>query len=114
MKNFIYVIIMTFYITSSYAGSEGSGKITKIGGQMKNGVPMAYFGLETPATVKPDCSHHKNYHYGVDLSTEEGKAVYALILSAHAQGLKLQVGGSGLCLPSFDVEMVQYWYFWGK
>lgn len=55
----------------------------------------------------PNCQTVPN-QWAIDLSTASGKAIYALILSAQAQGKEIVVVGQNFCTVWPDRESIDY------
>ena len=111
MKSIIkkIVIIGSLIITSnSYAGAIGSGKITQIGGQLP-GQSAIYFGINPAPSSRAACSTNNDYHFVIDPTTEAGKVLYSMLLTAKSTNKTIVVNGTGNCILGQPMEAVNYW-----
>lgn len=94
-------IIVSSVVSTAYAGS-GSGKITLIYAHEKNdGAGVIMFAVQNHTGAPSQCPSHE---WAFDANTDQGKAMYSLLLSAAAQGKPVQVKGAGDCAAWSDRE----------
>ncbi|WP_198527632.1 hypothetical protein [Xanthomonas sp. SHU 199] len=86
---------------SAWAG-DGAGKVIQV---MAHTQDVVFFTLDGPHTNPPACS---STPWSLSLATNSGRAQYALILSAVAQGKPVTVHGTGDCSAWGDRETVAY------
>lgn len=92
----------------SDASAYGVGTITAIGG-MGFGTNTVYFGISPAPTGRAGCNSHANYQFIIDISTDSGKALYSMILSASATNTPVAIQGAGTCPSGTTAESVSYW-----
>lgn len=103
MRNVITLIIC-FVVTANFAwAGDSSGKVQHIMVH-KGDVVMFSAGIHNN---KPSCST-VGEHWALSLSTENGKAMYAMLLSATAQGKTINVKGEDVCNAWGDRESPKY------
>lgn len=78
--------------TPAQAGSA-NGKVKRLMAHVHN---VVFFDLDGESTGRPACSTQST-QWALSLTTNTGKAMYALLLSAHAQGKAVGVQGTGAC-----------------
>lgn len=111
------ILVLAIAILTSvfcYGSDQVSGKIKKIGGQLTAQAPIVYFGLDQEPANRPPCSTHPEYHYIIDVSTDEGKALYSMLLASEVMGRAVTMKGAGNCIANQPMEAVSYWYFWSS
>lgn len=103
MKNltFIFTLILISFATTS--GETPSGLIRQI---MVHSGDIVIFNAGEHSN-KPECSTVGS-DWALSLSSEKGKAMYALLLSASAQGLPITVIGENACNAWGDRESPHY------
>jgi hypothetical protein len=97
--SFIFLFCIPLF---GYAGT-GSGQVEHI---MVHTGDVIMFSVEEHLD-KPSCSTQA-HHWALSLSTETGKAMYALLLSAAAQGQEVVITGDGECNAWGDRESPAY------
>ncbi len=96
--------------TNVFAGANGNGKITQIGGQVE--APSSiYFGIDPVPSGRASCNTGNDYQFVIDPSTPEGKAMYSALLTASSTGKNIIVQGTGNCDLGQPMETVSYWVF---
>ncbi len=108
MLKIIFLSVLCFISINSYASDTATGKITRIGGQM-TGAGSIYFGIETEPENRPECSTHGIYYYVFDPTTEKGKSMFTLLLTAKSLGHKISVHGTGECILGQPMEEISFW-----
>ncbi len=108
IKKIIPLALLAFSTVVS-ASDTATGKITRIGGGMSGATPSIYFGLDSEPSNRPACSSHNVYYYVLDPTTDEGKSLYTLLLSAKSMGHKIAVNGTGNCALGQPMESVSFW-----
>ncbi len=103
MKYLLTLIFVTISF-SCFAGNS-SGKVVRI---MVHHGDVVIFDIGAH-NDKPDCSTVNN-DWALSLSSEKGRAMYALLLSAAAQGQTVSVHGEGVCNAWADRESPKYMY----
>jgi len=104
----VLALVNIIFSASIYAGAIGSGKVEMIGGQ-PHGQVSVYFGINPPPTNKAPCNTHSNYHFVFDPTTDGGKALYSMLLTAEASDKTIRVNGTGNCILGLPMEEVNYW-----
>lgn len=95
------VIIINSAISTAYAGM-GSGKVTKIYAHEKNGgAGVIMFAVQNHNNAPSQCPGHE---WAFDVNTDQGKAMYSLLLAAASQGKPVTVKGAGDCAAWGDRE----------
>ena len=104
MKSFLIILLLMFMWSNAIAGT-GSGKVTRIYAHPKftNGVDtgVILFNVEIHNDAPASCPGSE---WAFNADTEHGKAMYALLLSAAAQGKPVYVRGAGDCADWGDRE----------
>ena len=94
---FITAVLLSFFVSAG----DGSGKVTRIYAlQKNNGLGVIMFAVQNHSTP-PICSSHE---WAFDVNNDQGKAMYALLLSAASQGKSVVVKGAGDCSAWGDRE----------
>ena len=102
---YFYCILIVFFGSPVYAGdSEGTVNLLLPITANADGVVFLSTSPSTH-TNKPACSTVGN-EWALSLAGGSGKAVYAMLLSAQAQGLKIHVYGAGNCNVWGDRESI--------
>ncbi|WP_218419955.1 hypothetical protein [Alteromonas lipotrueae] len=101
MKSLVLIIIITFYSTWCFGGN-GSGKISRIYAHEKNnGDGVIMFAVEIHENPPEACPGHE---WAFDASTNTGKAMYSLLISAAIQKTPVVINGAGDCGAWHDRE----------
>lgn len=101
-KNLIFIVLMSLSI-SVFAIGNSTGPVTVPLLGAINGV--FYFKAGTPAS-QPSCVTILGQPWVLNLKTDGGKAAYAMLLSAMAQGKTVTIYGNGTCDLWGDRETV--------
>lgn len=96
------VALVAAFVEPAVAGGS-SGTVTMVMAHAGN-IVMFDAGVHTE---KPACSVVGN-QWALSLSTDDGKAKYAMLLAAAAQNKKVSVYGTGLCSAWPDRETPLY------
>lgn len=100
MKDYLIAVLFLIFSSFTYAGT-GSGKVSKIMVHEKsNGLGVIMFLVEKHEN-RPKCAV---YGWAFDANTDLGKAMYAMLLSAAAQGKPVNVYGTNDCVAWGDRE----------
>lgn len=102
MKKLVAALLFAF-TSSSFAVGTASGDVNYVFVHSPN---VLMFQVGTTVSTPPTCSTQNQW--AVKLDTTLGKNLYALLLSAQAQGRNVQVYGSGVCDAWPDRER-PYW-----
>ncbi|MES9880669.1 MAG: hypothetical protein ABW185_07290 [Sedimenticola sp.] len=97
MSKIIIILLFTFITSNAFAfGSINDAKITKIRVD-GNGHAMIFFDKDK--TREPATCVHSAYvrAFGIDASTDGGKAVLSMALAAKATGTLVVAHGKGIC-----------------
>ncbi|MGH8602101.1 MAG: hypothetical protein ACREXR_04790 [Gammaproteobacteria bacterium] len=89
---------------SGATAGNGSGKVVHL---IAHAGDIVMFKLDESHTGKPACSSNE---WALSLSTHSGRAMYALLLSAHSQGKRVVVQGADACSAWSDREAPIYIY----
>ena len=103
MKIFCVVIALVSFMSASAVAGDSSGKVTHLMAYSGNVVMFAAGQHNNP----PPCSTVGN-HWALSLNSETGKAMYAMLLSAAAQGHTVNVFGENACSAWGDRESPMY------
>ncbi len=104
----IIVAIAALLVTAvlagpSYAVGLGTGKITKISASGGTN----YVAIHTTSyTGYPACATGLRFY--VDLTSQAGKDVYALAMTAMVSGTDVEIGGTGTCPSGMTGESISY------
>lgn len=90
------------------AAAYGTGQVTQIGGQ-GFGPNTVYFGIAPAPVNRASCNSHGTYQFILDMSTADGRALYAMLMAAVNTSSIISVQGSGTCPSGASVETVSYW-----
>ena len=101
MKNVIFIVGLLLLSFQCLAGTS-TGLISVIVVNAQDQVLV----LAGPISGSPECATFERFV--VDLSTENGKAMYSLILSAQAQSKKIRILGKNVCNVRSNAESIQY------
>jgi hypothetical protein len=106
MKNLISILIGLTCALLHLNGNAGSssGAVTMM---IVNSSNFLFFTAGTKSN-SPSCGN--NNQWALNLSTPTGRSIYALILSAQAQGKVLYIVGNGTCNGWGDREDVLFAY----
>ena len=102
MLRVLPLVVLSCCASSAMAGSS-VGTVTKIWAHERD-VVMFAAGLHSG---EPSC-RTKSDEWSVSLATASGKAMYALLLTAQAQGGSITVEGTQACTAWSDRETVRY------
>ncbi|MBB5986668.1 hypothetical protein [Sphingobium lignivorans] len=105
LASFVMVIMGLCTATSGVASTSAQGYVLAIT-QIRQG-PFI-FSQNGTRTAQPSCSTLNRW--AVDTSTDAGKAMVAIILSAYSMRKKVVIQGTGDCSTWFDSEAVDYLY----
>lgn len=100
--NILALCLVLLFSSFSVQAGNGSGKVTQL---MPHAGDVVFFSLGGEHANPPKCS---STAWSISLSTHTGRAMYALLLSAHTQGLRVQVQGTGDCSAWPDRETAHY------
>jgi len=108
MKKIKLVMLLTLLLSSSnlFAAGVGTGKINFLAVNDFAQVQVET-SIQNGNAVKPECSTD-NDRFVADLNTEQGKAMFSILLAAQAQGLNVIIGGKNNCNVRDGVETIQY------
>jgi hypothetical protein len=97
----IIAVLILLLSSNVYAGTS-TGKITILGVN-KYDQALVFAGEITDA---PECSSWGRFV--ADLSTNHGRAMYSMMLTARAQGKQIRIVGQNICNVRVDAESIQY------
>lgn len=97
-------MVVLIALSPARAGSSYLGNITEIFAYPSNAATF-FFITDGTRVSPPSCATVPN-RWVIDVSSPSGQAAAALVLSAKAQGKKVQVQGSGNCGLWSDTETV--------
>lgn len=104
MKQVISLFLVSLCLSSVlYAGESHGGKVVSL---MVHQGDVVIFDVGQHSN-RPDCSVIGN-QWALSLQTDTGKSMYALLLSAAAQGQVVYVKGTGTCNAWGDRESPSY------
>lgn len=103
LKKFFLSMFLIFGCTQ-YAGAGTSGGVVTL--LMAHAHDIVIFSAGTHER-KPSCSVI-NDEWALSLTTPTGKAMYAILLLAKAQGKTVSVQGTGVCTAWLDRETPMY------
>ena len=92
------------FVTPAMAGG-GTGVISNVTVNSGGGNNVAFMTL-TPVSGQPACA--TTGRFAISLTANGGQAALALILTAHSQGKKVIVVGTGACDVWGDSETLNY------
>lgn len=96
------LIIATLVASAPASAGNESGRIDQL---MAHPGDVVMFSLDGEHLNKPACSTEP---WALSLSTHTGRAMYALLLTAQAQGKQVYVQGAGDCSSWGDREAPLY------
>jgi hypothetical protein len=96
----LVALILGLCSFSALAGS-GAGTVTVLRAHSSD---IIMFKLSGGHVGKPACATATSDSWALSLTTHTGRAMYALLLSAQAQGKGVQVSGTGDCSAWPDRE----------
>jgi hypothetical protein len=105
VKKILCVCAAMLVSNVSLAAGTASGLVTQT---LLGTAGILIFKVGTSATGQPSCS--AGGEWALQLDTSAGKGTYALLLTAVAQGLTINVVGDGTCGVWGDRETVSYLY----
>jgi hypothetical protein len=88
---------------TSFAGSVSSATITRLAIYQQIG-SFLFISVDQPVNAKPACSTNTGFQFAIPLSTEIGRQTMALLLSARAAQISVDLAGSGSCDLYSNVE----------
>jgi hypothetical protein len=104
----VLIIFSIFFSIQSFAGQQ-SGTVSTLIVRASDG--LVYFTVKgAPIANAPSCATH-GYWMIKDENSNVGKQQYALILSAHATGKRINISGMNTCSrwgDGEDVNSIQY------
>ncbi|WP_369935751.1 hypothetical protein [Xanthomonas tesorieronis] len=95
-------VSIIFMLPFSASAGDASGKVAQL---MVHSQDVVFFGLDGPYKNAPACS---STSLALSLATQTGRAQYAMLLSASAQGKVVYVHGTGNCAVWGDRETADY------
>lgn len=103
MRNWLVVLVFLFLsvCSRSVMAGSGAGKVMVLRAHAHD---VIMFGLSGGHASRPTCAAAVSDSWALSLSTHTGRAMYALLLSAQAQGKSVQVSGAGDCSAWPDRE----------
>ena len=113
LSNLIKVVMiwMTLILSGqSFAGSGGGFVEKIIVHTTTDGIGVVMFTSESNANKAACSTTNEGRDWAFSLATEQGKAMYALLLSAQAQHKAINVLGKDLCVAWHDREEPNYIY----
>jgi hypothetical protein len=107
MRIFCFLMIVLF--SPMVYGGQGDGKITKIAVHEKgDGLGVVMFSTENNSGKASCSTAYGGAEWAFGADTEQGKAMYSLLLTAAASGRDIVVEGKGDCLDWFDRERPRF------
>lgn len=105
MKGILQMVLglAAMFSWSAAMAGDGAGKVIQL---MAHTGDIVIFSLDGGHTGRPACSAPGTW--ALSLSTQSGRAMYALLLSAQSQGKQVSVHGTGACGAWGDREEPQY------
>lgn len=109
MRNWLTVLVFLFLgvCSPSVLAGSGAGKVTFLRAHSSD---IIMFGLSGGHVGKPTCATAASDSWALSLTTHTGRAMYAMLLSAQAQGKGVQVSGAGGCSAWADREAPTWIY----
>ncbi|MDQ1091374.1 hypothetical protein QE400_000787 [Xanthomonas sacchari] len=103
-NKFCSVLAVSIFCVLPFSASagDGAGKVIQV---IAHSHDVVFFTLDGPHTNAPACS---STPWSLSLTTNSGRAQYALLLSAVAQGKAVTVHGTGDCSAWGDRETAEY------
>ncbi|MGI9573802.1 hypothetical protein ACRYJU_06905 [Alloalcanivorax xenomutans] len=111
MKIFVAALAVVILPVQAVAGTAAgyiTGLMAHSGGE-DSGPGVFMFTLDGDRNNAPSCStENGGKDWAMSLESEAGRAMYALVLSAHAQGKRIYVTGTGHCNSWGDREQPEW------
>lgn len=112
MRTLVFGVLAIFVLPSVAAAGGVIGNITGViahSGDGGNGSGLFMFSVEGQRSGAPSCNTaNEGKDWAMSLESEAGRAMYALVLSAHAQGKRIYVTGTGHCDSWGDREQPEW------
>lgn len=105
-KSLLSVILLVF-VSSVTASEVNPGKVTKVLTGPAYGSKVL-ISVEPKPTGLPECATNAWYDYAFDTTTEEGKAVLSLVLTAYTANKNIWIGGLNQCQQFNGVEDLKH------
>lgn len=100
-------LILSMLVSTGAISGSGSGKVISIyAHRSSNDQGVIMFKTEYASDMASCSTIHNEWAFPAD--TDEGKAMYALLLSAATSGLNVTVDGSGECDAWGDRESLKW------
>jgi hypothetical protein len=94
MSRFVFLLIGLMSTFVNADSSVWNAKITHI--MQDAGYPeFMFIDIDKEPSNRPDCHTHPRYEYVVDLTTDFGKRVQSLVLSAYMASQNVHILGAG-------------------
>jgi hypothetical protein len=97
---------LSFMSPRASAGEAANVRITSMAMAVNNGNHV-YIQVSASPAGRPTCASHNFFHYTLALDTAAGRSLYAILLSAEAQGTLLHLSGYNLCTQDSTVESLR-------
>ena len=108
-----FLINCLFLLTPvAYAGSSGNTTIERLIVAHNFSPARAYVDVLGAVTGQASCHTPPDWDFMLDISTAEGRAVYATLLAAMLQKKTIRVIGDGVCTIASNYEDVRYVYIY--
>jgi len=95
-------------IQSAYAGGAVEGKVKKIAIDRTYTTAKAFVTVAGDKSNTPACHTNRSWSFALPLVTDLDRAVYSMLLSAHATGKTALLEGRGLCDVHSSIETLTY------
>lgn len=104
-----YLMILALLFSSAALAGSGSGKVTTLFVHDKNnGAGVIFFGTENNSNKAACSTAAGGGEWAFDLNTEQGQAMYSMLLTAATSGFDVTVSGKGSCGAWGDREEPRY------
>lgn len=104
----IFGLLFISLASTVFAGGQITGQIKTIAIDRTYVSPKAFVQVTGDKENSPSCHTNSSWSFALPLETDEDRAVYSLLLSAHATGKTAQLEGRGLCEVHSSIETLTY------
>ncbi|RYV04075.1 hypothetical protein SOPP22_01345 [Shewanella sp. OPT22] len=107
MRKIILLFFVIFIQTGAMASDTPNTKITRILVGPSYGTKV-FLTISTKPTATPDCQINTGYNYVFDGSTETGKMMLSIALTAYTANKEVWLGGANKCSLFGNVEDLKH------
>lgn len=109
MKTIRQTLLASICLFSALSNAgEVEGTVIKIATDRIYNPPKVFILIAGNKSNIPTCQTNTNWSFALPLDTEQDKAIFSLLLSAHATGKTALLEGRGACDVHSSIETLSY------